>query len=59
VFILNKEIAGSLKDPKMQARLSDNGSEPFVSTPEEFAAYIKSEIALWAPIIKAAGVRVD
>lgn len=59
VFILNKEIAGSLKDPKMQARLADNGSEPFVSTPEEFAAYIKSEIALWAPIIKAAGVRVD
>ncbi len=59
VSVLNKEIVSGLKDPKMQARLSDNGSEPFASTPEEFAAYIKSEIALWAPIIKAAGVRVD
>lgn len=59
VSVLNKEITGSLKDPKMQARLSDNGSEPYASTPEEFAAFIKSEIALWAPIIKAAGVRID
>jgi len=59
VSVLNREIVSGLKDPKMQARLSDNGSEPFASTPEEFAAFIKSEIALWAPIIKAAGVRVD
>lgn len=56
---LNREIGDSLKDPKVQERLVSGGSEPFASTPEEFAAYIKSEIAHWAPIIKAADIRVD
>lgn len=56
---LNREIGDSLKDPKVQERLVSGGSEPFASTPEEFSAYIKSEIDHWAPIIKAAGIRVD
>jgi tripartite-type tricarboxylate transporter receptor subunit TctC len=29
------------------------------STPPEFAAYLRSEIAKWAPIIKAAGATED
>lgn len=56
---LNREIVGALKGKQMQDRLAADGSEPFTSTPEEFAAYIKSEIARWAPVIKAANIRVD
>lgn len=56
---LNKEIGDSLKDPKMLERLVAGGSEPFASTPQEFADYIKSEIDRWAPVIKAAGIQVD
>ena len=56
---LNREIVGVLKTKQMQDRLAADGSEPYASTPEEFAAYIKSEIARWAPVIKAAGIRVD
>ena len=28
-------------------------------TPEQFGAFIKSEIAKWAPVVKASGARVD
>jgi tripartite-type tricarboxylate transporter receptor subunit TctC len=28
-------------------------------TPEEFGAFVKSEIAKWAPVVKASGARVD
>lgn len=56
---LNKEIDAGLKDPRIQERLVAGGSEPFASTPEEFSAFIKAEIARWAPVIKAAAIRVD
>ena len=35
------------------------GAEPMTNTPEQFAAYIKSEIAKWAKVVKAAGIRVE
>jgi len=56
---LNKEIVSALQTAPMQERLAADGSEPLASTPEEFFAFIKSEIARWAPVIKAAGIRVD
>jgi tripartite-type tricarboxylate transporter receptor subunit TctC len=56
---LNREIDTGLKDPRIQERLVAGGSEPFASTPEEFSAFIKAEIARWAPVIKAAAIRVD
>jgi tripartite-type tricarboxylate transporter receptor subunit TctC len=56
---LNREIVNSLKTKQMQERLASDGSEPFSSTPEEFGAFIKTEIARWAPVIKAANIRAD
>jgi tripartite-type tricarboxylate transporter receptor subunit TctC len=56
---LNKEISEGLKDPKIVFRLIENGSEPFVSSPEEFTNFIKSEITRWAPVIKSARIKVD
>ena len=56
---LNREIVHTLQNPQIQQRLADDGSEPLASTPEEFTAFIKSEIARWAPVIKAAGIRAD
>ena len=35
------------------------GYEIHASTPEDYAAFMKSEIARWAPIAKAAGIKVD
>ena len=56
---LNQEIIKALQTPQMKERLAADGAEPFPSTPEEFSAFIKEEIARWAPVIKAADIRVD
>jgi len=34
-------------------------TEPRTSTPEEFAAYIKQEIAKWAEVVRKAGLKAD
>jgi tripartite-type tricarboxylate transporter receptor subunit TctC len=59
VMRLNREIVHTLQNPQIQQRLAEDGSEPLASTPEEFTAFIKSETARWAPVIKAAGIRAD
>jgi len=40
-------------------RLAADGAEPVGSTPEEFAAFIKSEIDKWARVANAAGIRPE
>lgn len=54
---LNAEISRILKLPEVRERMTGVGAEPVGSTPEEFAAYIKSEVAKWAKVIKESGVR--
>jgi tripartite-type tricarboxylate transporter receptor subunit TctC len=43
----------------MKARLADLGYDPVASTPEEFGARIKSEIATWAKVIRAAHIKPE
>jgi tripartite-type tricarboxylate transporter receptor subunit TctC len=56
---LNREIVSGLKSKQLHERLVADGSEPFSSTPDEFASFIKAEIARWAPVIKTAGIRAE
>ncbi len=56
---LSVEIARILKQPDVHKRISELGGEPVGSTPEEFAALIKSEIAKWAKVIKEAHVELQ
>jgi tripartite-type tricarboxylate transporter receptor subunit TctC len=49
-----------MADPLVLKRLQDVGVDPTPdSTPVKLAAFIKSELAKWAPIIKASGAHVD
>jgi tripartite-type tricarboxylate transporter receptor subunit TctC len=56
---LNSEFAKVMADPLIKQRLSESGFEPQTSTPEEFAAYMKSEIAKWAKVIRDSNVSLD
>jgi len=56
---LNKEVVRILRTPEVRERLASDGSEPVGSTPEEFAAHIKSEIAKWHKVVLEANIKVD
>lgn len=56
---LSNETARILKLPDMSKRISELGAEPVGSTPEQFTALIKSEIAKWAKVIKDANVELQ
>jgi tripartite-type tricarboxylate transporter receptor subunit TctC len=56
---LNEALNKSLQSPDMRKRLDADGAEPFGSTSNEFHEFIKSEIARWAPVIRAAGARPE
>ena len=60
VALLSGAIAKAMADPVVLKRLQDVGVDPTPdSTPEKLGAFIKSELAKWAPIIKASGAHVD
>jgi tripartite-type tricarboxylate transporter receptor subunit TctC len=56
---LNRAAVQALKDPDTLRQLHDLGVEVNSSTPEEFAAYIRSEIPKWAAVVKASGAQVE
>ncbi len=59
ILKLNVEIVKALQMTDVKERLTSQGFESRTSTPEEFAAYIKSEMVKWAAIVKASGAKVD
>jgi tripartite-type tricarboxylate transporter receptor subunit TctC len=56
---LNGELVKIMHSPELKERLAATGTEPLTSTPEEFAAHIKREIAKWGEVVRKAGVRAD
>jgi len=56
---LNREIVRILKLPEMQERLLALGADPVGSTPDAFAAFIRSEHDKWARVIRHAGMRAE
>ena len=56
---LHDEIVRALRDPDVMKRLAADGAEPVGSTPEDFAAFIRSESEKWAKVAAAAGIRAE
>jgi tripartite-type tricarboxylate transporter receptor subunit TctC len=56
---LNAEVIRSMAEPDAKERLYSIGAEPMTNTPEEFAAYVRIEMAKWAKVVKAAGIREE
>ena len=59
VVKLNAEIARTLAHPAVKERLVGQGLDPVGGTPEQFGAYLKTEISKWAVVVKASGARPE
>ncbi len=53
---MQREIEKIVNLPEIQERLSASGAEPVASTPEQFGAYITSEVAKWDRVVKQAKI---
>jgi len=53
---LHKETVRAVRLQDTRGRFAVEGLEPVGSLPEEFGAYIASEIDKWGKVIKAAGI---
>ena len=56
---INKDVVAIIKSPAVRDKLAAQLMEPVGSTPEEFRKLIDGEVARWAPVIKAADVKVN
>ena len=54
---LNAEMAKAIQGKDVREKLAADAAEPVGNSPEEFGAFIKKEIARWAPVVKASGAR--
>ena len=56
---LHSEAVKALRAPDVIDKLSSQGAEPVANSPEEFTAFVRSEIEKWAKLVKAANMRTD
>ena len=56
---LYRESVSILRAPESVKRLASEGAEVVASTPDEFAAFIKTETVKWAKVAQAAGIRPE
>jgi tripartite-type tricarboxylate transporter receptor subunit TctC len=56
---LNREMVRILASADVRDKLSADGSLPVGSSPAEFSAHIRSEVARWSRVVQVAGIRSD
>lgn len=59
VLKLSREVTKILKMPDVQPKLAAQGAIPGGNTPQEFAAFVKAEIAKWGKVIRDANVKAE
>ncbi len=56
---LNGAVVNTLTNPAVKKLFAQTDLEPNYSTPEQFGAYIRSEVAKWAKVIKESGITIE
>jgi tripartite-type tricarboxylate transporter receptor subunit TctC len=59
IIRLNAASVNAVHTPEIRAVFAAEGSEPVGSSPDEFDAIIKSEVARWRKVVSAAGIKAD
>ena len=56
---INGEMNRAMRLPDVAQRLSGDGVEGVSATPEQFASYLRQEVAKWGKVAKASGAKMD
>ncbi|MGE5522907.1 MAG: Bug family tripartite tricarboxylate transporter substrate binding protein [Rhodospirillaceae bacterium] len=56
---LNVAIVELLKSPELRQRLATQGAEPIGDTPDEFRAYLRTEVEKWGRVVRRSGMRIE
>jgi tripartite-type tricarboxylate transporter receptor subunit TctC len=56
---INKDVAEAIRSPAVRDKLALQFMEPVGNSPAQFRAVIDAEVARWAPVIKAADVKLN
>ena len=56
---IRDEFAAVIQLPDVAARIRDIGQEPVASTPEQYNAFLASELRKWEPIVKSTGAKLE
>jgi len=56
---INRDVVAIMQSAAMRAWLLEQGAEPVPGTPQEFAAFIRSETVKWGKVIKTAGIKPE
>lgn len=56
---LNKEFVAALTMPEIKNKLQENGAQVVASSPDEFNAFMQSEVSKWANVINTAKIVLD
>ncbi len=59
VLRLNQEVVKLLKLPSIREQLAGQGAEAVGDTPDEFAHFMRDEVAQWAHMVRTSGAKVD
>lgn len=56
---INSDVIRIVHSPELKERLTAEGSDPVGNTPDQYAAFLRSEVEKWAKVIKLAGVKAE
>lgn len=56
---LNRTFALTLRNPELRKKLEDMGLAVQTSAPEEFGAFIRKDLEVWGPVIRAANIKLN
>ena len=59
VAVLAAGVARAARDPDSRKRLEEQGAEPVGSTPEDFSALLREDVAKWAEVVKVSGAKAN
>jgi tripartite-type tricarboxylate transporter receptor subunit TctC len=56
---LHDAVDATIRSPEVAQKFAGLGADPQFGTPREFAAYVESDMAKWAKVAQAAGLKAE